>query len=120
MAAMVYEINQLFLLINTYIAHHHDEISAVEELTEVVYAKKKRFLQSKKHQLADRYELYVGLKDDITYLSDYVDEDLSDATSYESIDKLFTFLFRIKPRTKALRSLLLVITLGLGGGFLKE
>ncbi len=117
---MVYEINQLFLIINSYIAHHYGNIDKVDKLTEVIYAKKTWFINNKTHSLADWYELYVGLKDDINYLSDYVDETLDDAPAYEAIDKLFTFLFRVKPWKQSLRFVLVVLTLGIGLWFLDE
>ena len=120
MASLVYEVNQLFLLINSYIANNREKIDKFDDLIEVIYAKKHRFIGNKTHLLSDRYELYLGLKDDINYLSDYTEEEFDLTESYASIDQMFAFEFRIKPRMKGLRFIAIVFTLGIALGFLEE
>lgn len=113
-------INKYFLRINTYIATHRDQLEKFDDLIDVVYAKKKWFIHNKTHWLTDWYELFVWLKDDINYLSDYTGEDIDNTDLNKQTDAFFAFLFHIRSWQRSLRFILGVITLGIGLGFVHE
>lgn len=113
-------INEYFLIINSYIAHQKNSLEKFDDLIDVVYAKKKRFIHNKSHWLTDQYELFVGLKDDINYLADYTGDEFDTNTLNKQTDELFGFLFSIKPRQKTVRFFLGLITLWIWLGFVED
>lgn len=119
-ATLSYQINDYFFIINNYIANNKDNLEKFDELIDVIYAKKKWFINNKTHTVAEWYELFLGLKSDINYLSDYTGDELSDNALDKKTENLFSFLFSIKPRQRVLRFVLGIITLGIGLGFVEE
>jgi hypothetical protein len=89
-------LNAYFFIINQYIALHRTSLEKLDDLVDVLYAKKKRFLHNKTHVIADQYELFLGLKDSIEYLSDYSGDELNNEDLYKETESLFSFLFSIK------------------------
>lgn len=73
MGSLYESINHYFLTINTTIGTINQNTDPKwKDLLEVVYAKKKRFLNQKDHRIATWYELFVALKDDIQYMNAYL------------------------------------------------
>lgn len=112
MGSLYEAINTYILNINTTLATQKNSIPKFNDLIEVVYAKKKRFLNRATHPLLDRYEFFIWLKDDIKYLSEYTNQSLINEPLNQQTQQYFSFLFQIKPRQKVLRFCLWLCTLG--------
>lgn len=113
-------LNAYFFTINQYIALHRSSLEKFDDLVDVLYAKKKRFLHNKTHTVADQYELFLGLKDSIEYLSEYSGDELSNEDLYRETESLFSFLFSIKSWQIWLRILLMIMTLWLWSWFVSD
>lgn len=113
-------LNAYFFTINEYIALNRTSLEKFDDLIDVIYAKKKRFLHNKTHALADQYELFLGLKDSVEYLSEYSGDELGNEDLYKETESLFSFLFSIKSWQVWLRALLLIVTLWLWSWFVSD
>ncbi|HMY80640.1 MAG TPA: hypothetical protein PLW93_01680 [Candidatus Absconditabacterales bacterium] len=124
MGSLYESINHYFLTINTTIGTINQNTDPKwKDLLEVVYAKKKRFLNQKDHRIATWYELFVALKDDIQYMNAYLGDSttsLYDTGLDNQTQGYFSFLFRIKPRQTIIRGLFTILTLGIGPGFIRQ
>ena len=96
MGSLYEAINTYILNINTTLATQKNSIPKFNDLIEVVYAKKKRFLNRATHPLLDRYEFFIWLKDDIKYLSEYTNQSLINEPLNQQTQQYFSFLFLIR------------------------
>jgi hypothetical protein len=113
-------INSYFFAINSTIASQDKSADKFNDLIDVIYSKKKWFINNKTHNLTDWYELFIGLKDDLHYLGEYTGSELDDQEVNKQTDGFFSFLFSIRPRKRTLKAVLTVLTLGIGRGFIND
>lgn len=87
-------------------------------LAEVMTAKSKYYFDATPHTMIDRYTRYQWLREDIVYLSNYLKQPLWTDIKWSEIDTGYRLYLRIIRYRRLAKTLLLIMTCGLGYIFL--
>lgn len=94
---LYHEIDKMIYYINVTINKLSVTDSKFEDLIYVIYAKKKWFIEKKKHDLNSWYEFRLATKDSLDYLESYTkNSDIYEPTELEDSSAFFDFLYKLK------------------------
>lgn len=109
---LYYELDRMMYYVNSTINKLSATDTKFDDLIYVIYAKKRWFIENKKHDLNSWYEVWLATKDSLDYLELYTkNQDIYHPTDLEDSSSFFDFLYKLKTVSNVLKTTNIILFL---------